>query len=111
MISIYASMLLIALSYLFLLKKYDKKEKKSLTFFFLILLASPLQFLPIPPTDKSYVIICMYIMIFTALFLFVYISKRIKKSNNTYKNLLAIICALSSSFASRLILKIFGIVQ
>lgn len=111
MISIYGSMLLIILSYLFLLGKYDNKEKKTLTFFFLVLLASPLQFLPLPPTDKSYVIICMYIFIFAALFLFVYVSKKIKKSNNTYKNLLSIIYALSFSFAFRLILKIFGIVQ
>lgn len=37
--------------------------------------------------------------------------KKIKKSNNTYKNLLAIISALSSVFASRLILKIFGVIE
>ncbi|PSY39227.1 hypothetical protein C7B14_25095, partial [Escherichia coli] len=60
MISIYTSMLLIILSYLFLLGKYDNKEKKTLTFFFLVLLVSPLQFLPLPPTDKSHVITCMY---------------------------------------------------
>lgn len=78
MISIYTSMLLIILSYLFLLGKYDNKEKKTLTFFFLVLLVSPLQFLPLPPTDKSYVITCMYTIIFFALFLFVYISEKIK---------------------------------
>ncbi|PWO44627.1 hypothetical protein DK297_21110 [Escherichia coli] len=64
MISIYTSMLLIILSYLFLLEKYDNKEKKTLTFFFLILLVSPLQFLPLPPTDRSYVITCMHTIIF-----------------------------------------------
>ncbi len=78
MISIYTSMLLIILSYLFLLGKYDNKEKKTLTCFFLVLLVSPLQFLPLPPTDKSYVIICMYTIIFFSLFLFVYISEKIK---------------------------------
>lgn len=78
MISIYTSMLLIILSYLFLLGKYDNKEKKTLIFFFLVLLVSPLQFLPLPPTDKSYVITCMYTIIFFALFLFVYISEKIK---------------------------------
>ncbi len=67
MISIYTSMLLIILSYLFLLGKYDNKEKKTLTFFFLVLLVSPLQFLPPPPTDKSYVITCMYTIIFFCL--------------------------------------------
>ncbi|EBI3260234.1 hypothetical protein DVL30_21835 [Salmonella enterica] len=111
MISIYTSMLLIILSYLFLLGKYDNKEKKTLTFFFLVLLVSPLQFLPVHPTDRSYVITCMYTIIFFALFLFVYISEKIKKLNNTYKNLLAIISALSSVFASRLILKIFGVIE
>lgn len=111
MISIYTSMLLIILSYLFLLGKYDNKEKKTLTFFFLVLLVSPLQFLPVHPTDRSYVITCMYTIIFFALFLFVYISEKIKKSNNTYKNLLAIISTLSSVFASRLILKIFGVIE
>ena len=65
MISIYTSMLLIILSYLFLLGKYDNKEKKTLTFFFLVLLVSPLQFLPLPPTDKLQlyfflVFICIY---------------------------------------------------
>ncbi len=79
MISIYTSMLLIILSYLFLLGKYDNKEKKTLTFFFLVLLVSPLQFLPVHPTDRSYVITCMYTIIFFALFLFVYISEKIKK--------------------------------
>ncbi len=111
MISIYGSMLLIILSYLFLLGKYDNKEKKTLTFFFILLLVSPLQFLPLHTTDKSYVIICLYTIIFIALSLFIYISEKIKKSSNTYKNLLSIIYALSFSFASRLILKIFGIVQ
>ena len=111
MISIYGSILLIILSYLFLLGKYDNKEKKTLTFFFLLLLASPFQFLPLHPTDKSYVIICLYAIIFIILSLFIYISEKIKKSNNTYKNLLSIIYALSFSFAFRLILKIFGIVH
>lgn len=111
MISIYGSMLLIILSYLFLLGKYDNKEKKTLTFFFLLLLVSPLQFLPLHTTDKSYVIICLYTIIFIVLSLFIYISEKIKKSSNTYKNLLSIIYALSFSFAFRLILKIFGIVQ
>ncbi len=44
MISIYASMLLTIFSSLFLLEKYDNKEKKTLTLFFLVLLVYPLQF-------------------------------------------------------------------
>lgn len=72
MISIYTSMLLIILSYLFLLGKYDNKEKKTLTFFFLVLLVSPLQFLPLPPTDKSHVITCMYTIIFFLVFICIY---------------------------------------
>lgn len=76
MISIYTSMLLIILSYLFLLEKYDNKEKKTLTFFFLVLLVSPLQFLPLPPTDKSHVITCMYtIIFFSCFYLYILVKK------------------------------------
>lgn len=110
MISILSSILLIVLSYFLLLQKYDKNDRRSLTFSFLLLLVSPFQFLPLQPTNKSYAILILYSIIFIFLSLFIYISEK-TKNNNTYKNLLAIINAIAISFALRFILKIFGIVQ